>query len=318
MKKTSIVTAFCVFCLCVTETSFAFWDSHPKLDEKHVQKDLIGRQVQGWTFREGAPCRVKIVDGKYEKDTALVYVFIRSVDRNANSGREGKLRLEYEYAADDWNLINVKAISYVQLDHYAVTATAGHPLLAAADEGDVDMVKSLIAEGADVNVRAKYGKTALIFAAVRGHLDVAEMLLANSAEVNVRDDDGGWTALHMAAARGRTRLVQLLLEIGADVNARDKRGQTPLISAACNSGNLSTLKALLEKGADVNAKDQNGWTPLLSALFLRKGDVPVVKVLVENGADVNAKTSSGETPLTVGRRSGYEEIIQILEKDRAD
>jgi len=223
MKKTSILTVFFLFCLCVTETSFAIWASHPKIDEKHIAKDLIDRQLQGWTFEKAAPCRLKILDANYDKDTAIVYIFIKTIDFRGKYGREGKLRLEYEYAADDWNILDIKPISFSRLeDHivYKMNATNSYPLLAAADEGNAAMVRSLIAEGAHVNATTSTGPTALILATEGGYLDVAKILLAKGADVNGKDNSGK-TALMYAAKKGRLDILELLLERRADLNIRD-------------------------------------------------------------------------------------------------
>ena len=48
--------------------------------------------------------------------------------------------------------------------------------MAAAEDGSVEIVKLLLAHGADVDARAKDGKAALAFAVVRNHHDVPELL----------------------------------------------------------------------------------------------------------------------------------------------
>jgi ankyrin repeat protein len=49
-------------------------------------------------------------------------------------------------------------------------------LLDAVNRGDTETVKTLIAQGADVNATADFGRTALIEAATEGHTDIVQLL----------------------------------------------------------------------------------------------------------------------------------------------
>ncbi len=72
-------------------------------------------------------------------------------------------------------------------------------LLNAAKNGDIEKVKSLISEGADVNVVDKNGDTPLIWAATNGHKETVETLLkVKGIDVNVKGQYG-YPPLHSAA-----------------------------------------------------------------------------------------------------------------------
>ena len=90
-------------------------------------------------------------------------------------------------------------------------------------------------------------------------VDIARSLIARGDDVNSRDEDGD-TPLHFAARWGNPANVQVLLDAGADVMARDKFGLTPLHRTA-QSGNPANIKALLAVGADAKAKDEESKTP---------------------------------------------------------
>src|SRR2546425_543398 len=60
-------------------------------------------------------------------------------------------------------------------------------LLTAGRKGDAEAVKALLAKGADVNGKTRYGATALSYAADKGHLEVVRILLDHGANVNVKD-----------------------------------------------------------------------------------------------------------------------------------
>jgi hypothetical protein len=255
-----------VLYLCMCNTTFAFLGSPPKIHQKHISKDIVGQVVQSWTFQDGAPCRVNILDAKYDEDTAIVYVSVKATDIQGKSGREGKLRLEYEYAADDWNLLEIKAISFSALraeSRKKFREEALHFVHAARD-GNVTLVKDLLAQGANVNLRDEDGATALILSGMRCRTDVVQLLLHKGANLNATNFHG-WTPLKAASYSNCAAVVRLLLNAGADVNFKGHDdSQTALMFAALH-GQASAVRALIEGGADVNFKDDDGCTAVMYA-----------------------------------------------------
>ena len=82
-------------------------------------------------------------------------------------------------------------------------------LFKACTDGDLEKVKGLIEQGADVNAKDKYGYTPLHFAVGNGYPKIVEVLLKNDAKVNAKNKNG-ITPLHLAACNGRTEIVELL------------------------------------------------------------------------------------------------------------
>src|SRR6266702_283074 len=99
------------------------------------------------------------------------------------------------------------------------------------------------------------GGTALHAASLQGHVQVVRSLLQCGVDVDIR---GQWdqTPLHFASQWGHVSVnaVQYLLDNGADVNAQDKDHTTP-ISLAVMYGHLDAVKVLLDHHADVNCQD---------------------------------------------------------------
>ena len=116
------------------------------------------------------------------------------------------------------------------------------PLHTAAWNNDAAEAKRLIANGAEVNAKGKYGWTPLHRAAEGNAAEVAKLLIEHGADVNAKDN-GGWTALYYAAWDYKAEILLMLIDNGADVNAKDNGGQTPLDKAAKN--NEAVIKKLL-------------------------------------------------------------------------
>jgi ankyrin repeat protein len=87
----------------------------------------------------------------------------------------------------------------------------------AAQEGNLDDVKRLLAAGYQPNVFDELGKTPLHYAGERGHLDVMRLLLAAGADVNAHDERViGNTVLGDVAANCSFEVAKILVDAGAD------------------------------------------------------------------------------------------------------
>ena len=128
-------------------------------------------------------------------------------------------------------------------------------LLVACDNGALQTVAVLIAQGMDVNsARGLNGALPLHMACSNGHLAVVDCLIRyGKADLEAQTDDRE-TPLHLAAYKGHLSVVELLLDNGSKVNASDRYGDTPLFYAARRSF-PAVVRLLLKFGADANAKN---------------------------------------------------------------
>ena len=95
-------------------------------------------------------------------------------------------------------------------DERSLTLTSATvPLTQAAAEGNATAVRTLLAEGQDLNVKTSRGQTPLILAAFFGHAGVVRVLLEAGADVRVKDSLG-LTAMEWSTRRGFLEVTQLL------------------------------------------------------------------------------------------------------------
>jgi ankyrin repeat protein len=129
--------------------------------------------------------------------------------------------------------------------------TGATPLLRAAKAGDTEVLKVLLAKGADVKLTTKFGMTPVMAAAGLGAKEEdttgrkktepeaiasIKLCLDAGADVNALDNQSD-TALHGAAQKGYDQVVQFLVDHGAKLDVKDKRGRTPLDAAMGLMGN---------------------------------------------------------------------------------
>ena len=117
----------------------------------------------------------------------------------------------------------------------------------AVEEGDQDLVKQLLDEGADPNEATNDGRTPLGAAAEQGKMKIVNYLLDSGALVDKGDADGK-TPLSWAAGHGHLEVVLVLFEMGADINKIDDIGRTALYLAA-RFGQEGVVGHLVAQGA---------------------------------------------------------------------
>lgn len=131
----------------------------------------------------------------------------------------------------------------------------------AAKRGEVAEVESLVESGADVNAANASGQTPLHLAAANGDADMVRVLIEDGAEFDMPDSGAGLSALHVAAQCGHERVVDLLVRYGADLEARTLHQQTPLHLAALH-GQSGVTAQLLKYHVKLDRRDAEGMTAL--------------------------------------------------------
>ncbi|KAL1703121.1 ankyrin repeat-containing domain protein, partial [Schizophyllum commune] len=177
------------------------------------------------------------------------------------------------------------------------------------------LVHQLIAKGADIDARSRWGDTPLHIAAKDAPV-VACALINLGASLTIRDGLGR-TPLHLAAEHGNLEdgnyAMELLLENGVDVDARDLNGETCLHYAA-KSAAIALIFQLLRLGANANVVDKEGRNPMHA---LAESDISVARYLIEQGADVFARDSSGGMALDNVAGCGWPDVQPLIDEAAA-
>lgn len=191
-------------------------------------------------------------------------------------------------------------------------------LVSKASFGDFDEVKSLVESGLNIDAQDdSYGYTALMWACEHNFIDMARYLLSKGADPNIRAKDGS-TAI-IRAAGNAPDAVEPLLSAGADIDARADDGWgvlTQCVFGVLYKGYPMELAELLAAEvsdvdeATMNSGSVDGYTPLFWAA--RDNHEQLVRLLIEHGADVNAAAEDGKTPLKLAEGEGHQGMVQLL------
>jgi uncharacterized protein len=214
----------------------------------------------------------------------------------------------------------------------------------AAARGLAVVVRRMVKQSADLNMRDKQGRTALMMASRAGHYETAKALIDGKADVNARSSSGE-TALEQAAMMGHRDIVALLVKSGARPSSgrSTNRSAAAAAIAGCHVASLSFLahharfqpslrrhanrllilassrcggdvvKVVLGLGANVKATDDQNRSALWHAASAGRSDA--VKLLLANGADAGRQDARGVAPLLVAiRRRHQRAALALIDK----
>lgn len=192
--------------------------------------------------------------------------------------------------------------------HYACQSEFLQP---ANVPSQLNLVKFLVAEGADVNVQDTDHKTPLhhICGSLNAPISIVELLISKGASVNAQDAFGR-TPLHYACMVDQTldttlAIVKLLVHHDTDVNLLDDTGKTAL--EYLRNADVSVR---VDRHAHAHV---DPWMPMQSVVKMtqlhiicknyEESMMPLVEAIIASGVDVNQPdldTSSGKlTPLHI-------------------
>jgi ankyrin repeat protein len=176
-----------------------------------------------------------------------------------------------------------------------------------------EMVRMLLAEGANPDIPTDTGDTPLHRTARDGLLEVTKTFIMHGVNVDAQDAKGS-TPLHYAAWGNRVEMVTFLLDHGADIDRADQVGDTPSHIAAVN-GYATLFDVLRDREANLQARNDLGQTPLDC---IRSPDEPNMVVLHADGQSPYEVIFT--LPATVGGFLGGHgiEFDRVWTPDRSD
>lgn len=208
-------------------------------------------------------------------------------------------------------------------------------MMYAVEKERNDILKTLLAEGADVNKKNNNGKTALMIAVEKENMDCIKTLilkikrflqlirgqsikndkvarlqqdLNTIADPNIQDDEGK-TALMMAVEKGNLKIVKALMGFSFQQKVSSVFG-------GLFESNLLTIDA------KVDIQDNKGWTALMFAVSQKRKDIVKLllekKFIVSKKKKTDIKNKEGQTALMLAVSKGDLEIVNFLIKKGAD
>ena len=262
----------------------------------------------------------------FDPDRAYFSAWVKLYDvdqRSWVSGLESKMRSEaaplyYAASCGFHEIVEHLALKHPEYAN-AISGGAGTAIHSASREGHIEVVRSLLKCGVDVDARGIVGTSPLHRASIEGYRDIVQCLLDHGADPNLQDDDC-WTPLTYAAYAGHSEIVRMLLEHNANIDTSDEDGLTPLHSLISNRYSISkvdprVVRLLLEHGANPNARDKKRRTPLHLVVWSRLVSslrLEIARILLAHGADVDAVDEEERTPLQVAQEENKVELVQLL------
>jgi len=198
-----------------------------------------------------------------------------------------------------------------------IDTTMEKEFLEAAKKNNSRKLQDLLNKGVEIDARDNHERTALMVATYENNIDAAILLIEAGANVNAQDDRLESPFLH-AGARGHLEILKATLATGkVDHMVLNRYGGTALIPA-CERGYTEVVKELLKiDGYPIDHINNLTWTALMEAIVLGNGGkthTNIVQLLVNAGCDVNIPDKNGISPLQHAKKSGYSDIVKILEK----
>jgi len=204
--------------------------------------------------------------------------------------------------------------SYIA-DGNSVAAPKGvnSPLVTALTERSEEeisriIIADLVKHGETIDQEDEDGNTALMFAVSDKRHQMIKDLLALGADVNHKAKDAmDEFPLLLASRKQDPEILKIVLDAGADLDMQDRDGSTAL-SIAYND--IETFKTILEAGANPDTKDYFNDATVAHNVIC---ELPFTKALMEAGANFYLTNKDKLSPLDFLARSDNHENIEVIE-----
>ncbi len=223
---------------------------------------------------DGTPAlHIAIINGNWELAAMLLE---RGADAKAESPGGTGLHHIARVRAGKFLMKNPTGLPMPE-SNGTLSAMALAKLLLARGADPNARISKLLASRAERGGQA--GLTPLMMAQIPADPELMRVLIAGGADPKLTSTNGT-TVLMMAAGLGLNALlgddeeafenVKLAIELGVDVNAKNEERDTALHGAAFRNY-LPILQYLVERGSMLDPKNTIGWTPLMEARWTARG-----------------------------------------------
>lgn len=242
-----------------------------------------------WLLGKGAP----VDETDQFEDTALIWAARHRAHRcvkvlleaGAEQGHENRTKSSAVTEAVDIETVDILVAAGADIDR--ISGEGYSLLMYAAESGDDDFAKALLARGADTEATST-GETAVHKAVMFDSLGVLKLLLDAGASPNALDVDG-YSPLCFVKTR---KCLEMLLDAGASPTLKDDVGDPPATHLLRHGDN--ELGRLLFAAME-EAKGKPSASPLHAAACLR--DLPLMRKFAASGVEVDVRDQDGKTPL---------------------
>lgn len=156
------------------------------------------------------------------------------------------------------------------------------------------------------------GKAPLVAAASDGDLQKVETLLKKKNSVNQKDRKG-MTALFYAVSNADSAMVQLLLKNKADLSILYGAQKENVLFEAARLGSLDIMLDLLKQNASL-LKQRNIQEETALFAAVRAGQAQATELLIGQGADFRSANKEGKTLLNLAQEMKWDATTKVLQK----
>jgi ankyrin repeat protein len=215
-------------------------------------------------------------------------------------------------AADKNKISLVKQLIENQVDPNLKDNSLKTPLHSAAmKESSAEAVKLLLSYGANPTEVDNFRKTALDYACMKGLAGIVVVFAQHVHSDRKLCQQLLTTALHYATVHENVEIVRILLSYGSNPIAEMQVSQVTPLHYAVLAGNIPLIETLaMHDFTIVNFPDRNQTTALHIAASCNNAEA--AQVLVKYGAYPNSKDCRERTPLHFAVNEGNLEVIKIL------
>ena len=292
-------------------------DARKKLEEKREKKEAIKKQKE-----EEKQRRIQEAEKRKEFQKSLVVVPEKLMDNFIYPQKIHKIQPIYKpkdtfvmpkHVKTFFDAIYLndtqKLTEFIQKNPKIVNEYGDgriYPLHAATKFDKPEIVKILIANGADPNLKDPMGRTALHYATIYEREQIIGLLKGSNIDVDIKDKEG-YTALDLLHEReaARKEAYNSIKQINRrkmaeyfkrwpDIVTYKYKGGMELIHIAAYYGLYETVELLLQWGADINVKDDKGNTPFHYAII--GDDYDCIQYFIDHGAELHALNNDNKQP----------------------